>query len=145
MAQYDDAFLKAARSRAAEIDADLAQIEAGLVRANSDGDEYAMREMISGRATLRAERRALEFDYNERVAQATQPQRKPYTNKELLDMPYDRNLQDRETHIATINYMTGQSKYFNPEKDWADPEVRRRIAEGEAKHAELRKSKEYWG
>jgi hypothetical protein len=143
MAQYDDAFLKAARARAAEIDNDLAQIEAGMVRANSDGDDYALREMVSGRATLRAEKRALEHDYNEHVRQRTTPQRVP-TNKKLQDMDMLENCRP-ENRIPTINYLVGQSKYFDPTKDWANPEVQRAIREGEAAYEDNKRSKEYNG
>jgi hypothetical protein len=141
--QYDDPYLRAARSRAAEIDRDLATIDQGLVSANNDGDEYAMREMVSGRATLRAERRALEHDYNEHVRLCTTPQRQP-SNKKLQDMDMLENCAP-ENRIPTINYLVGQSKYFDPTRDWADPEVQRRVREGEAAYEDNKRSKEYNG
>jgi hypothetical protein len=143
MAQYDDNYMRAARGRVAEIDNDLATLEAGLQRANSDGDEYAMREMIGSRATLRSERQALERDYNEHVKRATTPQRVP-TNKKLQDMDMLENCAP-ENRIPTINYLVGQSKYFDIQKDWANPEVQRAIREGEAAYEDNKRSKEYNG
>jgi hypothetical protein len=141
MAQYDDNYMRAARARAAEIDSELAQIDAGMARANSDDDQYALREMIGGRSVLRSERLALERDYNEYVKARTTPPT-PLTDEERRTMSWDKCLQDQQ---GTLDFMLSKSKYWSGPQDWNNPDVVKRVNEGFTVLRDRQRSKEYHG
>jgi hypothetical protein len=61
----------------ADIDADLAQLNASMARAKADGDDHTYRQLVKSYAEAKGSRRNLEIEYNEYVRDNTPRQPKP--------------------------------------------------------------------
>ena len=118
-----DFFVDAAQQRAAEIDADIAEINAGLARARANGDDYQARQLIQGLANSRAERRNLEVEYNSYVASHQPRQAAPSTEGEWLAKAPDK------MDVDDIVKIFEKSKYVD-RSTWSDPEVIARVHAG---------------
>jgi hypothetical protein len=107
----DDFFIRNAQERYAELQADLAQVEAGLMRAKTEGNDYSARELISGRAGIQAEMRALNDSYQEHIRQSQQvPERESIMDSKRLPSNGDDALE-------IVNYGKRPS-----DRTWISPE-----------------------
>jgi hypothetical protein len=118
-----DFFIEAAQQRAAELDADLAEMQAGLLRAKSDGDDHTARQLIQGVANAKAEKRNLEVTFNEYVASQQPQHQASSTEGEWMMKPADKMTGDDVSKIFE------KSKYFT-KGQWGDPEIAGRVHAG---------------
>jgi hypothetical protein len=131
-----DFFIEAAQAQAAEIDADIAEIDAGLARCRADGDDHSARRLIQGRAEANAKRRNLVAEYNAYVAANTPRQPEPLTEGEYLAMPADKMLQ-RPDAIAKL-YAT--SRYYDPNDAESNRRYQAGLVEVQRRKADERKN-----
>lgn len=117
-----DFFVEVAQQRAQELTADLAEMEAALLRARSEGDEHSARQLIQGIANGRAERRNLEVTYNEYVVSQA-PRHEVTSDAEFLARAPERMTGE------DIDRIFSKSKYYT-KNQWADPDVAARVQAG---------------
>lgn len=118
-----DFFLQAAQQRAAEIDADVAELNSGLARARLDGDDYSARQLVQSLANAKAERRNLEATYNEYVQSQQPRQEAPTSDAEFMARAPERMTGE------DLDRVMSKSKYYSKDM-WSDPEVAARVNAG---------------
>jgi hypothetical protein len=123
MARDRDFFEEAAHARAAEIAADVAEIDAGLMRARASGDDHTARELIQARANANAAKRNLETEYAAYCASQNPRREAPSTEGEWLSKPAEKMTGEDVSKIFE------RSKYVTRET-WNDPEVQARVNAG---------------
>lgn len=122
----DNYILQQISERVGELDADLAEINAGLARARSNGDDYKVKELIQGYANAKAERRNLEVESEAYIRDNTpQPvNRDAWRSKQLDQMtPNDA--------FEMINATSKYGKVTPEEYRQGYAEVQRRKAAGD--------------
>ena len=118
-----DFFITAAQQRAQELAADLAEMEAGLLRARAEGDEHNARQLIQGVANAKAERRNLQATYDEYVASQHPEHKAPSTEGEWMMKPPEKMTGEDVSKIFE------RSKYIT-RQTWNDPDVAARVNAG---------------
>lgn len=128
-----DFFITAAQQRAQELAADLAEMEAGLLRARAEGDEHNARQLIQSVANAKAERRNLEVTYNEYIASQQPAHQAPSSEGEWLMKPAEKMTgEDVSKIFEKSKYVTRQT--------WNEPEVASRVNAGWAEVQRRRKA-----
>ncbi|WP_316200804.1 MULTISPECIES: hypothetical protein [unclassified Bradyrhizobium] len=123
----EDFFIRAARKRALELDADIREIETGMMRARADDDELRAAELFDGLTAARDARVRLDREVDHYVRQNTPPQQQPMTDAEFMAMSPERMQQ----HPEALNRIFSKSKYYDKQM-WSDPDVVRRVSDGVA-------------
>jgi hypothetical protein len=119
----NDFYTEVARQRALELDADMAEINAGLARAKAEGDDHSARQLIQGLANARAERRNLEIEYQQYVASQQPRQPAPATDGEWMMRPADKMTGE------DVDRIFAKSKFYTPGM-WSERETADRVNAG---------------
>src|SRR5436305_12267584 len=85
----NDYYLDLAKQRAQQLEADKAELLAGLARARANGDDYSGTEILQGIANNQQEVRNLHQLHNDYVA-AQNPQQVPLSREEWRARPVER-------------------------------------------------------
>lgn len=118
-----DFYLEAAQEQFNELAADRADIDAGLLRCNANGDSHSAKELIQTRATINRQMRDLQAEYDAHVA-SQQPQQGPPMN----DQEFMARSPERMTG-EDVDRIFSKSRYYSKDQ-WSDPEVARRVQAG---------------
>jgi hypothetical protein len=115
-------------ARVTEIDADLAEMNAGLARAKANGDEHGARQLMQSYVNAKAERRNLEIEANEYIQantpRAPQPKRE-LTWQELKAKPTELLDEDDAIRICGVT----REQYYEGKRQAAAELASRKAAE----------------
>src|SRR5205823_2036404 len=127
----NDYYLDLAKQRAQQIEADKAELLAGLARARANGDDYSGVEILQGLANNDQEMRNLNQLHNDYMATRNPPAQVPLSREEWRARPVERMTAEDGLAVAR------NSKY-GQDLNWNDANVRlgweeaqRRRARGE--------------
>jgi|tagenome__1003787_1003787.scaffolds.fasta_scaffold20986856_5 hypothetical protein len=112
----DDYYVELARKRAAEIEADKAEMLGGLARAKAENNEFSGTELIQGIANCEQELRNLNQLHADYMSAKNPPQPVPLSREEWRARPVERMSADDGLLVAR------NSKYGS-NLDWNDPNV----------------------
>src|SRR5436190_9773400 len=112
-----DYYLDLARQRAQQLEADKAELLAGLARAKANGDDYSGTEILQGIANNEQEVRNLHQLHNDYMAAKNPPPQVPLSREEWRARPVERMTAEDGLAVAR------NSKY-GQDLNWNDANVR---------------------
>jgi hypothetical protein len=113
----DDFYIRAASKRALEIDADISEIQTGLMRAKAMEDETSAAMLMDGLAEARQKRPMLDGEVADYLRQSTPPAAIPQSREEWRAKPVERMTPEDGLEIA-------RGSKYGAALDWNDPGVR---------------------
>ena len=122
-----DYYIDLAKQRAQQIEADKAELLAGLARAKSNGDDHSGTEILQGLANNDQEMRNLNQLHNDYMA-AKNPQQVPLSREEWRARPVERM-------TAADGLEVARNSKYGGSLDWSDPHVQAGYQEAQRRRA----------